>query len=172
MGHLDEKSFAAAITGCARCDAKAFEVATYIDRQQQIMLGESVDDGRWTHDGEKFIDGIYRVRCIHCAAEPFASQDCPRCHRANGLADAVGQLSRLPIPKRCPSCKGTEIMLTGLAPATVRTGTAKAATPTPVALFGDPGFHVAIAMCDGCDWVAVADGCPLCGGPGPLRDRP
>jgi hypothetical protein len=173
MGHLDEKSFAAAIERCAKCGAASFEIRTYIDRQTQVMLGERVDDGRWTHDGEKLIDGVFRVKCIACSAEPLASTDCPRCHRAGGLGDALDRTSRLAIPKRCPTCKGTEITVTGFAPASVRTnGTAKPPSPTPTALFGDLGFHVALAMCDGCDWVAVAEGCPICGGAGPLRERP
>ena len=50
----------------------------------------------------------------------------------------------------------------GFAPASVRTGEAKRAAPTPVALLGEPGFHVAQILCDSCDWVAVAEGCPIC----------
>ena len=87
-----------------------------------------------------------------------------------GLASGV--MSRLATPKRCPECKGTELTITGFAPALVRTGAAKRPSPTPTALFGEPGFHVAHVLCDGCDWVALAEGCPLCGGPGPLRERP
>ena len=172
MGKLDEAAFAKAIAECGKCGARAFEVSSYIDRQLSVMLGERNDDGRWAHDGEKFIDGVYRVRCIGCGAHPHDDADCPRCHRAGGLAAALGQPSRLAVPKRCPSCKGTELTVTGFAPATVRTGAAARPQPTPTALLGDPGFHVAIILCDGCDYVAVAEGCPLCGGPGPLRDRP
>ena len=60
----------------------------------------------------------------------------------------------------------------GLSTVTLTSGEAKRPAPVPLALFGEPSFHVAIAMCDGCDWVAAAEGCPLCGGPGPLRERP
>ena len=172
MGRLDETTFASTIERCAECGGRAFEMRTYIDRQTQVMLGERVDDGRWVHDGEKFIDGVYFVKCLTCGAEPFASSDCPRCHRANGLGDALDRPSRIAIGKRCPSCKCTEITVTGFAPASVRTGEAKRPSPTPLALFGEPSFHVAVAMCDGCDWIATAEGCPLCGGPGPLRARP
>jgi hypothetical protein len=172
MGALDEKSFATAIAGCTKCDAKAFEVASYIDRQISVMLGDANDDGRWTHDGEKFIDGVYRVQCLRCRDAAFATTDCPRCHRAGGLADVLDTPSRLAVPKRCPACKGTELTVTGFAPALVRTGEGRPPSPTPTALLGEPGFHVAHVMCDGCDWVALADGCPMCGGPGPLRARP
>ncbi|MDB4953833.1 MAG: hypothetical protein JWO36_1402 [Myxococcales bacterium] len=172
MGNLDEKTFETTIAHCTKCGAKALEVFTYIDRQISVMLGERNDDGRWTHDGEKFIDGVYRIKCIACSHDQYASHDCPRCHRAGGLADVVGKPSRLAVPKRCPSCKATELTLTGFAPATVRTGEAHKPSPRPTALFGDPGFHVAHIMCDGCDYVALAEGCPLCAGPGPLRTRP
>jgi primosomal protein N' len=65
-----------------------------------------------------------------------------------------------------------ELLVTGFAPAMVRTGEGRQASPTPTALFGDRGFHVVAIMCDGCDWVLAAEACPLCGGPGPLRARP
>jgi len=172
MGALDESSFATLIAGCTKCDAKAFEVSSYIDREISVMLGERNDDGRWVHDGEKFIDGVVRAVCLGCRDVAFETQDCPRCHREGGLADAVAAMSRLAVPKRCPQCKGTELTVAGFAPATVRTGEGRPPSPTPTALLGDPGFHVAHVMCDGCDWVALADGCPMCGGAGPLRVRP
>jgi len=172
MGKLDEPAFAALIAACKKCDAKAFEVHSYIDRQVSVMLGERNDEGRWTHDGEKFIDGVYRVKCIRCSDVTFTTKDCPRCHREDGLADVLGKPSRLDVPKRCPECKGTELAVMGFAPSTVRTGEGRPPAPTPNAQFGDNGFHVAHVMCDGCDWVSLAEGCPLCGGPGPLRTRP
>src|SRR5258708_7328391 len=139
MGQLDEATFKQAIAGCAKCDRKAFEVSSYIDRQISVMLGERNDDGRWVHDGEKFIDGIYRIRCINCNAQPFHTTACPRCHRGNGLADALGAMSHLVVPKRGPQCRGTEVTVTGFAPATVRTGEGRPPSPKPVALYGDPG---------------------------------
>ena len=172
MGKLDERAFAATIAACKVCDAKAFEVSSYIDRQVTVMLGERNDDGRWVHDGEKFIDGVYRVRCIRCGNLAFSSQDCPRCHREAALPRVLGMPSNLAVPKRCPSCKGTEMTITGFAPGVVRTGEGRPPSPTPAASFGEQGFHVAHVMCDGCDWVAVAEGCPLCAGQGPLRPRP
>jgi hypothetical protein len=172
MGQLDEPAFAATIATCRKCDAKAFEVSSYIDRQVSLMLGEANDDGRWIHDGEKFIDGVHRIKCIRCGDLAFSAADCPRCHREGGITDVIGQMSRLVVPKRCPSCKGTEMTITAFAPATVRTGEGRPPSPTPTAGFGDPGFHIAHVMCDGCDWVALAEGCPMCGGPGPLRSRP
>jgi hypothetical protein len=172
VGQLDEKQFEQTIAGCLRCEHKAFEVSSYIDRKQSVMLGDANDDGRWVHDGEKFIDGVYRIRCLNCSTEAFATDACPRCHRADQVAAALGAMSRLVVPKRCPGCKGTELAITGFAPATVRTGAGRPAAPAPTALFGDAGFHIALAACDGCDWVQAAEGCPICGGPGPLRTRP
>lgn len=172
MGNLDEKKFAAAIAGCAKCDAKAFEVMSYIDRQLTVMLAEPNQDGRWTHDGEKFIDGTYRIKCIACGDEPYQSDDCPRCHRLNGCPEALAQHARLTVPKRCPTCKGTELTVKAFVPARVRTGEGRPTAPTAIAQFGDPGFHLAEISCEGCDWISAPEGCPVCAGNGPLRDRP
>ena len=175
MGNLDEPRFAAKIAACKKCDAKSFEVASYIDRQVSVMLGERSDDGRWTHDGDKLIDGVFRIKCMRCGDVAFTTADCPRCHRVGALSDALGHVTRLAVPKLCPSCKGTKLTVTGFAPSTVRTGVTSPArfpAPTPNAQYGDLGFHVAHVMCDCCDWVALAEGCPMCGGPGPLRSRP
>ena len=172
MGALDEPAFEKLIAGCTKCEAKAFEVASYIDRQISVMLGERNDEGRWTHDNEKFIDGVYRAECIRCRDVAYEATACPRCHRDDGLADALGAENRLSVPSRCPSCRGTEMTINGFAPAIVRTGEGQRPSPTPTARLGDPGFHVAQVVCEGCDWVAIAEGCPLCGGPGPLRARP
>ena len=170
MGHLDEKKYTAALAGCAKCDAKAFEVNSYLDREVIVMLASPSSDGKWTHDQGKLVDGTYRIRCIACSDDAYTSDDCPRCHRAGGLPDALTVASRLAVPQRCPTCKGTELTVSGFAPARVRTGDRPTA-PTVIAPFGNPGFHVAKVACGGCDWVAVPGGCPLCAGPGPLRDR-
>jgi hypothetical protein len=171
MSHLDEATFERAIAACPACGGRAFEIASYIDRQVSVMLAEANDDGRWVHDGEKFIDGVSAIRCVGCGAEPYRSADCPRCHRADALADGLGHASRLQVPKRCPGCAGTELTITAFAPATARSGAGRV-IPVPNAALGDDGFQVAAILCDSCDWVATAEGCPICGGPGPLRPRP
>ncbi|MBP6628292.1 MAG: hypothetical protein KA297_02605 [Kofleriaceae bacterium] len=171
MGHLDEARFGGLVRGCAACGAAALELRTIIDRQVGVMFGDAVDDGRWAHDGEKFIDGVYAATCTACAAVAFASADCPRCHRVDGLAAALGGSAGLAVPKRCPGCGEGELTAVGFAPGRVVTGGGKR-EPTPLAALGEPGFHVAALLCDQCDWTAVADGCPLCAGPGPLRPRP
>jgi len=172
LSHLDEKSFVAALAGCAGCGGKAFEITTYIDRQVPVMLGDANDEGRWTHDGEKLIDGVSRIACTGCGAVAYASDDCPRCHAAGGLARAAAP-TRLAVPRRCPSCNGTELTVIAFAPATVRTAAGSRPTqPAAQALFGDDGFHVMALACDDCDWATVSDPCPLCGAPAPLRPRP
>jgi hypothetical protein len=172
MSQLDESKFEAAISGCAKCDFKAFEVSAYLDRQVTVMLAQTNNDGRWTHDAAKLVDGVFRVQCFSCKTMAYDSPDCPRCHRANGLADALAASSRLVVPTRCPECKGTEMTLSAFAPATVKAVEHRRAAPTQTALLGDEGYHVAHIACVTCNWASAAEGCPLCGGPGPLRARP
>jgi hypothetical protein len=172
MSQLDETKFEAAISGCAKCDFKAFEVSAYLDRQVTVMVAQSANDGRWAYEPEQFFDGVFRIQCLGCKTMAYDSPDCPRCHRANGLADALGASTRLVVPTRCPECKTTEMTLSSFAPATVKAVEHQRAAPAPKALFGDEGYHVANIACVTCNWSASAQGCPLCGGPGPLRARP
>lgn len=172
MGKLDEAAFEQAIASCKKCEAKAFEVCSYLDREVNVTLGKRNGDGLWTHDKMKFVLGIYQITCIRCRDVAFSSSACPCCGREDGLVGALGQASRLTVPMRCPDCKGTTMTASGYAPSMVRTGEGQRASPTPIAQFGDPGFHVIKIECDACDWIALAEGCPLCGGPAPLRARP
>ena len=52
----------------SRCSGKAFDIDAYLDRTVEVMLGDANDEGRWCYDGEKFIDGVFRVptRCPRC----------------------------------------------------------------------------------------------------------
>jgi hypothetical protein len=174
MGQLDEATFKRALDPCAKCGGASFEISAYLDRTLSVMLGEANGEGKWCYDGEKFIDGVFRIRCMACSAEPFASPDCPRCHAAGALAPALRAASRLVVPKRCPTCKSTEVTLVGFAPSTARTtdATSRPTTPLALALLDDPGFHVVAVACDVCDWAVVAEGCPICGAVPPLRPRP
>jgi hypothetical protein len=172
MSHLDEARFTAAIAPCSACGGQAYAIETYLDRYHACMLGDANDDGKWAHDGEKFIDGITRIACAGCGRVAYASDDCPRCH-APGAAPAIRTAtSRLTPPKRCPRCGGTECGVLGLTPAAVTSTPGQPPRPRPVALLGEPGFHVVAIGCDDCDWAIAAEGCPLCGAPGPLRPRP
>jgi hypothetical protein len=173
MGQLDQPTFERIVRGgCSACGAAAFEIRSFIDRTMVVMLGDPNDAGRWVHDGEKFVDGTYRIACTGCAHVAFASDDCPRCHAVGGLARALGEPSRLVVPKRCPKCNALEMLALALVPATARYGSGQTPKPTPLVDHGDPGHHVVAFACEECDNAVVADGCPLCAAPGPLRPRP
>ncbi len=173
MGQLDERTFEATVNaGCPACRGTTLEIRSFIDRRLKIMLADPNDDGEWAHDGEKFIDGTYRIACPTCAHVVFEHDMCPRCNAAGGLTRALGDTSRLTIPKRCPSCKETELLALALIPAVAKYAIGTPPKPTPLVDFGEPGYHVVAFACESCDAAVVAQTCPLCDGPGPLRPRP
>ncbi len=169
MGQLDDKTFGEKISGCANCDRKAFEVSSYITREIAVMLSEPNADGRWIHDEATFVSGVYRIRCLGCGTDAHATDACPRCDRPEGLAEALATSSRLSVPRMCPKCKIAALTVTASAPARVRTGAGQNTAPTPIARFGEPGFHVVQILCDACDWSLLAEGCPVCAGPATPR---
>lgn len=164
MGTLDGTSYAAAIAGCPKCDRKAFEVSTYLEREQPVMIGEPSQDGRWIHDQAQLVEGTYRIRCLGCDHETHATADCPRCGRTGGLTDALATPPRLAVPRMCPSCKSTTLLVTAAAPARLRIGEDATPSPAPIAKFGDASYHIVSIVCGGCDWAARPEGCPVCGG--------
>jgi hypothetical protein len=171
MGQLDEARFESLIgTGCT-CGSQVLELRTFLDRRLLLMLADPNDAGRWVHDGEKFVDGVYRISCTTCAKVLFEHADCPRCHAAGGLAKALGEPSRLAIPKRCPSCNELELIALALVPAKAKSG-AGTPKPEPIAEYGEAGYHVVAFACESCDAATVTQKCPLCDAPGPLRPRP
>lgn len=171
MGRLDESTFAGLVRGCPVCGGAALDLASYIDRRVDVMLGDPNDDGRWAHDGEKFVDGTYRVACTACGHVALDAAECPRCHAEGGLARALAAPARAAAPKRCPTCKGTELIVHAMTPAAARF-TGGRVQPRPLAALGEPGFHVVAIECEECGPVWEAPGCPLCDAPGPLRERP
>ena len=173
MGLLDETRFdAAVLPGCLACGRAELDIWTFIDRQLDLMLGDPNDDGRWVHDGEKFVDGTYRIACASCAHVVFTSDACPRCNAPGGLARALGDASRLTVPKRCAACNENELIAVALVAATVRYTSARIPKPRPLGDLGDPGYHIVAYACASCDAATVAQTCPLCDAPGPLRPRP
>ena len=173
MGRLDEKSFEAIVaTGCTACNSAKVEIKSFIDRRILLMLADPNDAGRWVHDGEKFVDGIYSIACVACAKALFETADCPRCHAEGALAKALGDTSRLPIPKRCAGCNELELIALALVPASARYGSGETPKPKPLVEYGEPGHHMVAYACESCDAAVVTQKCPLCDAPGPLRVRP
>jgi hypothetical protein len=172
MGRLDEPAFQEIVRACPACGGASLELDSYLDRRLEVMLGDPDDDGRWAHDGEKFVDGTYRVTCTACAHVVLDAHECPRCHAAGGLDRALGATMRATPPKRCPTCKGTELVVMAMTPATVRFSGSRPPPPRAKAGFGEPGFHVVTITCEECGPIFEAAGCPLCESPAPLRDRP
>ena len=172
MGQLDEERFEKLIgAGCRNCGNKVLEIRTFLDRRVLLMLADPNDAGRWVHDGEKFVDGAYRIACSGCDTVVFEDADCPRCHSTGGLLRALGDKSRLEIPKRCSSCNELELIALALVPATAKSG-AGTPKPQPMCEFGEPGFHMVAFACESCDAAVVTQKCPLCDATGPLRPRP
>ena len=172
MGALSQSRFEELVNaGCTACGGRLLEIRSYIDRSIDLMAGEPNSEGRWVHDGEKFVDGTFRISCASCKHVAFESDMCPRCNVAGGLATALAATSRVTIPKRCPSCNELELMALAFVPAVARYG-GEAPKPKQLVDFGDAGYHVVAFACAGCDKAVVAEGCPLCAAPGPLRARP
>jgi hypothetical protein len=172
MGHLDEESFAAKLTPCAGCGGTRYELHSMIDLWQPVMLGEAAGPSKWAHDGEKFVDGTYRITCLGCKQVAFSSDACPRCHAPGALPAALRLPSRIPVPRDCPGCGENQLVVVALVPSvTVHTG--GKVIPKPLAELGDDGFHVMIVECDDCGVIGGSgDDCPICGAAAPIRARP
>jgi rubrerythrin len=171
MGHLDEDGFEARLAPCTACGGTKHELRSVIDQVVPVMLAEAAGPPRWAHDGEKFVDGTYRIACAACGAASYESDDCPRCHAPGALPAALQQTSRMAVPKRCPLCKGTELMVTAMVPS-VAVYAGGPSKPRALAELGDDGFHVMAVECETCGEIARADRCPICDAAGPLRPRP
>ncbi|HUS27060.1 MAG TPA: hypothetical protein VMZ53_01075 [Kofleriaceae bacterium] len=171
MGALSQAAFEELVNApCPSCGERALEIHTFIDRSFVVMVGDPNDAGRWVHDGEKFVDGTYRIACTKCAHAAFSSDMCPRCNAPHALETALSSTSRVTIPKRCPKCNELELLAIALIPAKAPATTAP--KPKPTAEFGEPGYHIVAFACHACDNAVVSERCPLCDAPGPLRPRP
>lgn len=172
MGVLDEKSFEAAVAACPACGGRELLIDSYIDRKVMMMVGEPSDAGRWVYDGEKFVDGTFRIACATCAHVAFASDACPRCNQAGTLPATRAATTRMPVPKKCPGCGEFELMSLAMVPARAQYSGGRAAPPKALCEPGEPGFHVVAFACESCDAATVTQACALCDAPGPLRPRP
>lgn len=171
MGALSQAEFERIVNAaCPACGEHALEISTFIDRSFVAMVGDPNDAGRWVHDGEKFVDGTYRIACTKCAHAAFASDVCPRCNAPGALGVALESTSRVTIPKRCPKCNELELLAIALVPAKAPATPSPKAKPT--AEYGEPGYHIVAYACHACDNAVVSERCPLCDAPGPLRARP
>jgi len=172
VGTLDQGAFEQLVQGgCTACSGKLLEIRSYIDCSVELMAGDPTNDGRFVHDGEKFVDGTYNIACVGCKRVLFASDVCPRCNTPAGLEHALLEETRLRVPKRCPHCDELELMMLAFVPASARFG-GESSKPKPLVDYGDPGYHVVAYACHHCDNAIVAERCPLCDAPGPLRQRP
>lgn len=174
MGQLDEPGLNRLIEGgCPACGGHDLQFRTYVDGRMPFMGGEPVGRVTWIYDGEKFVDGVYRVTCGACAHVMFQSDLCPRCHAAGGLNKALESTNDYPVPAACPSCDEDEVSYFAFLPAEVAYQDKRAAKAMSRVEPHEPGFHGYRVDCRYCGTIAARSAtCPLCGGPGPLRARP
>ena len=172
MGKLDEAGFDAAVKPCPACAHTVVEIHSFIDRTVEVMLEDPNDEGKWSYDGEKFVDGTYRIECVGCANVIFEDDACPRCHADGGLERALADETRLTVPGRCPSCDDDTLLALALIPSKTRYQGERVAPPEPTVDYEDPGYHIVAYACGACDEAVVSQACPLCDAPKPLRRRP
>ena len=174
MGLLDEPGLDKLVaTGCQACGASKLVFLTIVDGSLPIMGGEPVDRITWVYDGEKFVDGVYRVSCADCQQVIFAADVCPRCHAPGGLDRALSTPNRWPVPAACPACDEEQVKYLALLPARVIYEGQRADKARSVTEAHDDGFHGYRVDCRDCGTVAErVDSCPLCDAPAPLRPRP
>jgi ribosomal protein S27E len=174
MGRLDEPGLDALLArGCPRCPGQALQFRTYVDGRLPLLGGEPVGSVTWVYDGERFVDGVFEVRCVGCDDVLLSADECPRCHAAGGLAVALEQQNRWPVPVACPRCGNEEVRYTAMLPAKVTYHGKRADKARTSTELYDAGFHGYRVDCRDCGVVAeLTDGCPLCAAPGPLRPRP
>ena len=173
MGVLTEARLDELVRGCPSCGGTRLQFKAYLDGRFPLMLGEATGECAWAYDGEKFVDGVYQVSCTACRHLLFSSEVCPRCNDEDALVRALTSDNRWPVPRACATCGGRDVLYTGFVPAVVVYEGKKVARPVPIAELGDPGLHGARAECEECGVFAEqTERCPLCGAPGPLRQRP
>ncbi|HVZ72923.1 MAG TPA: hypothetical protein VHJ20_11155 [Polyangia bacterium] len=174
MGLFDEPQLSRVVAnGCSSCGSRKLTFSTYVDAALPLMGGEPVGRLTWLYDGEKFVDGVYEIRCGQCDALAFSAGVCPRCHAPGGLARALTTPNDWPVPSACPSCADEEVRYVAFIPARVVYEQTRAEKARALSEPHENGFHGARVDCMTCGTVAArTETCPLCGGPGPLRARP
>jgi hypothetical protein len=174
MGRLDEPGLERLIAGgCTACGAKKLVFLTIVDASLPLMGGEPVGSLTWAYDGEKFVDGVYRVSCADCQRVLFEADECPRCHAPDGLAMALHSANRWAVPIACPMCGEDQVIYRAFLPARVVYEGARADKARTTTEPHDDGFHAYRVDCRDCGTVSeLVESCPLCAAPGPLRARP
>ena len=174
MGLFDEPGLRCLVdAGCPKCGSIKLLFRTYVDGLVPLMGGEPIGRVKWVYNGEKFVDGVYRIVCAGCDHEVFAEDACPRCHAPRGLARALETPNGWPVPARCPGCEGEEVRYIAFLPAVVTYEGKRADKARSATELHDDGFHGYRVDCRTCGTVSERiDGCPLCDAPGPLRARP
>src|SRR5262245_45049903 len=106
MGDLNESRFDALVqAGCTACGTGRLQFRAFLDGRLPLLGGEPVGKLSWCYDGEKFVDGVFEIRCAKCNHELFAATRCPRCHAEAGCARALATENRFPLLRECPSCQ-------------------------------------------------------------------
>jgi hypothetical protein len=174
MGLLDAPALDQLIaSGCPKCRAANLTFRTYVDGLLPIMGAEPIGRVKWVYDGEKFLDGVYEVKCTACKDVVFTAEICPRCHAPEGLSRALESPNGWPVPARCTGCGGEELRYIAFLPATVSYEGKRAEKARSAVELYDDGFHGYRVDCRDCGTVALrSDACPLCEAPVPLRPRP
>src|SRR5688500_17974869 len=110
MGLFDEPALHRLVDGgCPKCGSIKLLFRTYVDGLVPLMGGEPIGRVKWVYNGEKFVDGVYRIVCTACDEEIFAEDACPRGHAPRGLMRALAAPNGWPVPARCPDCQGEEV---------------------------------------------------------------
>jgi hypothetical protein len=174
MGLLTESRLDAIVqAGCPACGPSRLSFRSYLDGRLPLLGGEPVGKLSWCYDGEKFVDGVYEIRCAGCSQLLFSAEVCPRCHHEGGLARALATENGYSLPRECPTCHAEEVSYRALLPASVIYERRRAAPPRALIDPYEPGFHGYQVDCEACGTVAQqTERCPLCDAPGPLRRRP
>jgi hypothetical protein len=174
MGLLDEPGLDRVVAaGCSACGGRKLVFLTIVDGSLPLMGGEPVGPITWAYDGEKFVDGVYRIDCADCQHVIFEADVCPRCHAPGGLDVALHSANRWAVPIACPGCGEEEVGYRALLPARVVHEGGRADKARTMTEPHDPGFHGYRVDCRDCGTVSeLIDSCPLCAAPGPLRARP
>lgn len=173
MGLLDEPGLEALIgSACEGCASPKRVFHSYVDGIVPIMGGEPVNKVVWAYDGEKFVDGVFEVRCADCNRQQFVADVCPRCHAPGGLEKALGSTNAWPVPTQCPECENEELRYVAMLPARVVYEGKRAEKARSSTELYDEGFHGQRVECKSCGPIARKKECPLCEAPPPLRVRP